>query len=76
MRSTMRYYFHVVVEGFFYLDDQGEDFLTYDRALVHAMDVAKELLESDDFADGSIVIDDEEDGEIARFPIASARRVS
>ena len=65
------YYFHIVAEQATFLDEDGIRFSDSGAALAHARDLVAELVRSLQTHDGSIVVENDDDGELFELPLSS-----
>jgi hypothetical protein len=63
------YYFHIVAKAVV-LDENGTSFDDARAALTHAKMLAGDLRSNDDFSGGSIVVEDEDAGQLFEVPLA------
>jgi hypothetical protein len=64
-----RFYFHIVAAAVV-LDENGAEFGDGKSALTHAKLMARDLQRNIDFAGGSVLVEDEESGELFEVPLA------
>jgi hypothetical protein len=64
-----RFYFHILAEAVI-LDGTGADFGDGKSALSHANLMARDLQNNRDFAGGSVLVENEESGELFEVPLA------
>jgi len=65
-----RFFFHIISEVSF-LDDEGTDFADSQAALIHAKELAAEMAKDRPPPDGSIVVENEDDGGLFEIPLTS-----
>jgi hypothetical protein len=63
------YYFHIVAKAVV-LDENGTSFGDALEALTHAKMLASDLRKNHDFRGGSIVVEDEDAGQLFEVPLA------
>ena len=63
------YYFHIVAKSVV-LDENGTSFGNARAALEHAKLLASDLRHNDDFSGGSVVVEDEDAGQLFEVPLA------
>jgi hypothetical protein len=64
-----RFYFHIVAEAVV-LDEAGADFGDGRSALAHAKLLARDLRKNRDFAGGSVLVENEDSGELFEVPLS------
>jgi sulfur carrier protein ThiS len=64
-----RFYFHIVADTTF-LDEEGTNFVDGKAALLHAKQLAAELVRSLNLQDGTIVVENEDDGKLFEVPLS------
>jgi hypothetical protein len=64
-----RFYFHIVADTTF-LDEEGTSFADGKAALLHAKQLAAELVRSLNLQDGTIVVENEDDGKLFEVPLS------
>ncbi|MDB5504125.1 MAG: hypothetical protein JWR89_4027 [Tardiphaga sp.] len=64
-----RFYFHIVADTTF-LDEEGTSFADGKAALLHAKRLAAELAQGLKLQDGTIVVEDEDSGELFEVPLS------
>jgi hypothetical protein len=67
--SVPIYYFHIVAKSVV-LDENGTIFGDARAALAHANQLASDLRSNDDFSGGSVVVEDEDAGQLFEVPLA------
>ena len=63
------FYFHIVADTTF-LDEEGSNFSDGKAALVHAKELAAELVRGLRVQDGTIVVENEDNGELFEVPLS------
>jgi hypothetical protein len=63
------FYFHIVSDTTF-LDDEGTSFADGKAALLHAKRLAKEMARGLKLKDGTIVVENEDSGELFEVPLS------
>lgn len=63
------YYFHIVADTTF-LDEEGSRFSDGKAALLHAKELAAELVRGLRLQDGTIVVENEDSGELFEVPLS------
>ncbi|MET0705491.1 MAG: hypothetical protein ABWY82_01415 [Tardiphaga sp.] len=64
-----RFYFHIVADTTF-LDEEGTSFADGKAALLHAKKLAAELVRGLKVKDGTIVVENEDDGALFEVPLS------
>lgn len=64
------FYFHIVADTTF-LDDEGSTFADSQAALLHARQLAAELAKGLQPHNGTVVVENEDDGALFEVPVAS-----
>jgi hypothetical protein len=65
-----QFYFHIIAENTF-LDDEGTSFTDDQEALLHARQLALELVNTGSASRGVIVVESEQDGGMFEVPLRS-----
>ena len=68
------FYFHIVAVDATFLDEDGISFADSKAALLHANDLMTELARSLPTQDGTIVVENDDDGELFEVPLSSRSR--
>ncbi len=64
------FYFHIVAADATFLDEDGIRFADREAALAHARDLMTKLARSLLTQDGTIIVENEDDGELFEVPLA------
>ncbi|MDB5655310.1 MAG: hypothetical protein JWQ94_2923 [Tardiphaga sp.] len=68
--SVPLFYFHIVAADATFLDEDGVRFADREAALAHARNLMTELARSLQTRDGTIVVENDDDGELFEVPLS------
>ena len=67
------YYFHLVADKTTFLDEDGIRLPDRSEAMAHARDLMIELVRSLQTNDGTIIVENDDDGELFEVPLSGLR---